>query len=307
MRNKNKSTNKNFNSKSTTILSSFKPCLILFMIVIVATGPISALNLSIVDIASAQQQQQQQQQQVSKEKENNESVTLQNNNNIIKDNKKEVFHTLTSISSSSEGKDLSSSSNNETISNTMHKIEMVVITLPTGQPAYKMISHVKSNGSSSSSDMTSTSSNNIDLTPKYSKLATIPGPALVFTEGDYVNVNIKDKDSNIITSEEFLASQPGTFLYIDDSKSGENGLFGAVIVNPKNNLTTGLIKGKIQELPLNKLDKDIIMFMVGSTFWGMEIDNQNNYKQSPLWTNPTLTGVIDQKNAFSYFRSRSCR
>ena len=29
----------------------------------------------------------------------------------------------------------------------MHKIEMVVITLPTGQPAYKMISHVKSNGS----------------------------------------------------------------------------------------------------------------------------------------------------------------
>jgi YVTN family beta-propeller protein len=299
MRNKNKSTNKNFNSKSTTILSSFKPCLILFMIVIVATGPISVLNLSIVDIASAQQQQQQQQQ-VSKEKENNESVTLQNNNNIIKDSKKEVFHTLTSISSSSEGKDLSSSSssNNETISNTMHKIEMVVITLPTGQPAYKMISHVKSNGSSSSSDMTSSSSNNIDLTPKYSKLATIPGPALVFTEGDYVNVNIKDKDGNIMTSEEFLASQPGTFLYIDDSKNGENGLFGAVIVNPKNNLTTGLIKGKIQELPLNKLDKDIIMFMVGSTFWGMEIDNQNNYKQIPLWTNPTLTGVIDQKMRF---------
>jgi YVTN family beta-propeller protein len=293
MRNKNRSTNKNFNSKSTTILSSFKPCLILFMIVIVATGPISALNIPIVDIASAQQQQQQQ---VSKEKENNESITLENNKNIIKDNKKEVFHTLTSISSSSEGNDFSSSTNNKTSNNTIHKIEMVVIALPTGQPAYKMISHVKSNGSSSS-DVTS-SSNNIDLTPKYSKLATIPGPALVFTEGDYVNVNIKDKDGNLITSEEFLASQPGTFLYIDDSKNGENGLFGAVIVNPKNNLTTGLIKGKIQELPLNKLDKDIIMFMVGSTFWGMEIDNKNNYKQSPLWTNPTLTGVIDQKMRF---------
>jgi hypothetical protein len=298
MRNKNKSTNKNFNSKSTTILSSFKPCLILFMIVIVATGLISALNLPIVDIASAQPQQQQQQQ-ISKEKENNEPVTIENNNNIIKDNKKEVFHTLTSISSSSEVNDFSSSSsNNKTSNNTIHKIEMVIITLPTGQPAYKMISHFKSNGSTSSSDMTSSSSNNIDLTPKYSKLATIPGPALVFTEGDYVNVNIKDKDGNLITSEEFLASQPGTFLYIDDSKSGENGLFGAVIVNPKNNLTTGLIKGKIQELPLNKLDKDIIMFMVGSTFWGMEIDNQNNYKQSPLWTNPTLTGVIDQKMRF---------
>ena len=238
---------------------------------------------------------------VSKDTANNESVTLENNKNVIKDNKKEVFHTLTSIPSSPEGNDFSSSSspNNKTSNNTMHKIEMVVITLPTGQPAYKMISHVKSNGSPSSSDMTSSSSsNNIDLTPKYSKLATIPGPALVFTEGDYVNVNIKDKDGNLITSEEFLASQPGTFLYIDDSKSGENGLFGAVIVNPKNNVTTALIKGKIQEFPVNKLDKDFIMFMVGSTFWGMEIDNKDNYKQSPLWTNPTLTGVVDQKIRF---------
>ena len=296
MRHNNRNTNKNFNSNHSTITSSFKPWIILFMIIIVATGPISALNLPVVDKASAQQEQQ-----VSKDTANNESVTLENNKNVIKDNKKEVFHTLTSIPSSPEGNDFSSSSspNNKTSNNTMHKIEMVVITLPTGQPAYKMISHVKSNGSQSSSDMTSSSSNNnIDLTPKYSKLATIPGPALVFNEGDYVNVNIKDKDGNLITSEEFLASKPGTFLYIDDSKSGENGLFGAVIVNPKNNVTTGLIKGKIQEFPLNKLDKDFIMFMVGSTFWGMEIDNKNNYKQSPLWTNPTLTGVVDQKIRF---------
>ena len=292
MRNNNRSSNKNFNSKHTTIVSSFKSWIILFMIIIVATGPISALNLSVVDKASAQQQ-------VSKDTANNESVTLEHNKNVIKDNKKEVFHTLTSKPLSLEGNDFSSSSpNNKTSNNTMHKIEMVVITLPTGQPAYKMISHVKSNGSQSSSDMTSSSSNNIDLTSKYSKLATIPGPALVFTEGDYVNVNIKDKDGNLITSEEFLASKPGTFLYIDDSKSGENGLFGAVIVNPKNNVTTGLIKGKIQEFPLNKLDKDFIMFMVGSTFWGMEIDNKDNYKQSPLWTNPTLTGVVDQKIRF---------
>ncbi|HEU5462284.1 MAG TPA: beta-propeller fold lactonase family protein [Nitrososphaeraceae archaeon] len=294
MRNKNQSTNKNFNSKSSTILSSVKPCLILFMIVIVMTGPISAINLPVIDIASAQQPQQP----ISIEKGDNESITLENTKNITKYNKKEVFHTLSSISSSAEGNDFSSSSTNDkTSNNTMHKIEMVVISLPTGQPAYKMISHVKSNGSSSS-EMTSSNNNNIDLTPKYSKLATIPGPALVFTEGDHVKVNIKDKDGNLINSEEFLASQPGTFLYIDDSKSGENGLFGAVIVNPQNNLTTGLIKGKIQELPLNKLDKDIIMFMVGSTFWGMEIDNHNNYKQNPLWTNPTLSGVIDQKMRF---------
>jgi len=191
------------------------------MILIVATGPIFALNHPVVEIASAQQQQelQQQAQQISKQKENNESVTLENNKNIIKDNKKEVFHTLTSVSSLSDGNNFSSSSpNNKTSNNTMHKIEMVFITLPTGQPAYKMISHFKSNGASFSGMNNSSTSNTIDLTPKYSKLATIPGPALVFNEGDYVKVNIKDKDGTLITSEEFLASQPGTFLYIDDSK-----------------------------------------------------------------------------------------
>ena len=56
MINNNRNTNKNFNSKHTTIKSSFKPWIILFMIVIVATGPISALNLPVVDKASAQQQ-----------------------------------------------------------------------------------------------------------------------------------------------------------------------------------------------------------------------------------------------------------
>jgi YVTN family beta-propeller protein len=299
MNNKNKSKNKMFNSKYTT-LTSLKIYIIIFMIVIVATGSISSPNLSVVNIASAEKQEQEQEQ-ISKVKENIESVTMQHNKSITKDNKKEVFQSLTSIPSLSEDNAFSSSSssnNNKISNNTIHKIEMKVISLPTGQPAYKMISHFKSNGASFSGMNNSSTSNTIDLTPKYSKLATIPGPALVFNQGDYVKVNIKDKDGNFITSEEFLASQPGTFLYKDDSKSGENGLFGAVIVNPKNNVNTGLIKGKIQEFPLNKLDKDIIMFMVGSTFWGMEIDNHNNYKQIPLWTNPMLHGVVDQKIRF---------
>ena len=286
-----RTTNKNFNSEYTTIISSLKTCIIVFMIIIVVTSPIFAINLSVVDLASADQQQQQR---VSKEKENNDYVTIEKNKNIIKDNKKEVFYSLTSIPASFE--DNTSLSTNKTVNNSMHKIEMKVISLPTGQPSYKMISHVKSNSSSPPSDVASSS--NIDLTPKYSKLATIPGPTIVVNEGDSVEVNIKDKDGIIITNEEFIASKPGTFVYIEDSKDGENGLFGAVIVNPVNKVTKGLIKGEIQDLPLSKIDKDIIMFMVGSTFWGMEIDNKNNYKQNPLWTNPTLSGVVDQKIRF---------
>ena len=116
MRNNNTNTNKNFNSNHTIIISSCKTWILLFMIIIVATGPISALNLPVVDKASAQQQ-------ISKDTSNNESLTLENNKNVIKDNKKEVFHTLTSKPSSPEGNDFSSSSpNNKTSNNNMHKI-----------------------------------------------------------------------------------------------------------------------------------------------------------------------------------------
>ena len=80
---------------------------------------------------------------------------------------------------------------------------MAVITLPTGQPAYKMVSHVKSNSisppstvdtSAASASVNNNNSNNdnIDLTSRYSKLTTMPGPTLVVNEGDYVKVSIKD-------------------------------------------------------------------------------------------------------------------
>jgi FtsP/CotA-like multicopper oxidase with cupredoxin domain len=79
---------------------------------------------------------------------------------------------------------------------------------------------------------------------------------------------------------------------------GENGLFGAVIVNPKNNTVDALADGHIQQLSLDKVDKDIVIFMVGSTFWGMEIDKKKNDVQIPLWTNPVFTAIQDQKIRF---------
>ena len=262
-------TNKNMNKKFSFGISS-KMFITIFLLIGLVTSPLTA-NISSLDMTYAEQQTQQtQQHQQHQQHQTNE------------DDKKEVFHSLTSTSLSSP----SSSASSTSLANSngvKHNIEMVVITLPSGQPAYKLVSHVKSNSPSSLSNVDTASvnnNNNIDLSSRYSELATIPGPTLVVSEGDYVKVNIKDKDGNFVKSEEFIASQPGTFLYIDDSKDGDNGLFGAVIVNPKNNLTEALIKGEIQELPLNKLDKDVLLFMVGSTFWGMEIDNKNNYKQS---------------------------
>jgi len=207
------------------------------------------------------------------------------------DGNKGVFDAISSLSSISTAGSLSpsdvSSPTNKNINTIMHQIEMQVTTLPDGQPAYKIISHVVNNGSSQT-----------DLTSRYSKLATIPGPTIVVNEGDSVEVKIKNLNGTI-SNEEFTASRPGTFLYIDDSKMGENGLFGAVIVNdPKNNMVQALVDGHIQQLSLDNIDKDIVLFMVGSTFWGMEIDKKNNDIQNPLWTNPLLIAVQNQKLRF---------
>src|SRR5215204_4142117 len=186
----NGNTNKKFKSKYAAISS--KTFLAILLIVVIVTSPISATNLSFIDGSYAEQQQEQQQHQSQILQQDNSNSLKVQNEKMKEDDKKGVFHTLTSIpsssSSSSSSKEdktssLSSSTNNTTSNNAMHKIEMVVVTLPTGQPAYKMISHVKSN-IPSSSDVTSSNNNNIDLTAKYSKLATIPGPTLVVSEGD---------------------------------------------------------------------------------------------------------------------------
>ncbi len=259
------------------------------MIFIIAIAPLSS-DLSYLGMVYAEPQQEQ----ISEEQNYNAKMNNEETNEGIKKN---VFYSLVSINSSiPDTAPFTLPSSVKSGNNTLHNIELEVVVLPTGMPAYKMISHIKTHSNSSAS--ATDNYNATDLTSKYSKLATIPGPTLVVDEGDLVKVDIKDKNGNIQTSEEFVASKPGTFLYMDNSKEGENGLFGAVIVNPADKLTTGLVKGKIQELSLNEIDKEIILFMVGSTFWGMEIDNHDNNRQIPLWTNPNIGGVIEQKFRF---------
>ncbi|MGB7633789.1 MAG: beta-propeller fold lactonase family protein [Nitrososphaeraceae archaeon] len=284
---KNRSSYKKFNVKSDIISS--KVFLAFSMIFIIAITPLSA-DLSYLGMVYAEPQQEQ----ISEEQNYNAKMNNEETNEGIKKN---VFYSLVSINSSiPDTAPFTLPSSVKSGNNTLHNIELEVVVLPTGMPAYKMISHIETHSNSSAS--ATDNYNATDLTSKYSKLATIPGPTLVVDEGDLVKVDIKDKNGNIQTSEEFVASKPGTFLYMDNSKEGENGLFGAVIVNPADKLTTGLVKGKIQELSLNEIDKEIILFMVGSTFWGMEIDNHDNNRQIPLWTNPNIGGVIEQKFRF---------
>jgi YVTN family beta-propeller protein len=192
-----------------------------------------------------------------------------------------------SLPSNTDGKvfDSLSSLNSNLITNngSIHEIQMQVIQLPDGEPAYKMVKHIINDKSS-----------NIDITSNYNSRSTIPGPTITVTDGDRVKVQISHINGSL-SNEEFTASKPGTFLYQDD-RLGDVGLFGAVIVNPKNKMVDALVDGQIQTLPINQIDKDVVLFMVGSTFWGMEIDKDG--LQTPLWTNPIVTANENQKVRF---------
>ena len=57
--------------------------------------------------------------------------------------------------------------------------------------------------------------------------------------------------------------------------------------------------GKQKDIKINDIDKDFVLWMQGTSFWGMEIDHNNNGKQTPLWLNPTLKADLGEKVRFS--------
>lgn len=98
---------------------------------------------------------------------------------------------------------------------------------------------------------------------------------------------------------EAAAGTEGTWPYHDHTFTEETGaehlgLFGTVIVNPKDGDVKALVDGKIQEVSVSELKKEYILWMHSSKnagrsiFYGMEIDHEQNGKQTPLWINPTL-------------------
>jgi hypothetical protein len=81
-----------------------------------------------------------------------------------------------------------------------------------------------------------------------------------------------------------------------------NGLFATVIVNPANGKVDALVNGIPKEVNVGDIKKDFVLFVTDDAFWGVEIDNKNNYKQTPLWVNPTL---VASKNDLVRFHVQS--
>lgn len=170
-----------------------------------------------------------------------------------------------------------------------HNIHVSAETLPNGQYGYKMLSHTSSDG----------------LTPVYPDEATIPGPTVFVKEGDVLKVTLTNNTGIPVglspgstetppddtRSYTYTANQSGTYAYYDKG-SHLVGLFGALIVDKADGPVDNFIDENGHIIPANRtdLDKEFVMFMIGSTFWGAEIANGN---QTPLWTNPTLGAVQD--------------
>ena len=176
-----------------------------------------------------------------------------------------------------------------------HDINLSANTLPNGQYAFKMEKHTSSDGT----------------TPLYPAEATIPGPTVFVKKGDVLNVTLTNNielaggaqfkvglapgsievaygDTRSYT---YTASDVGTFVYGDES-SHLLGLFGALIVDNADDTVQDFIDeiGDRIATKRSDVDREFVMFMVGSTFWGSETVNG---VQKPLWTNPTLGAVQD--------------
>jgi FtsP/CotA-like multicopper oxidase with cupredoxin domain/DNA-binding beta-propeller fold protein YncE/plastocyanin len=94
---------------------------------------------------------------------------------------------------------------------------------------------------------------------------------------------------------------------INEVGAEELGLFGTLIINPAKGGVNGLVneEGEVEEVELEDIEKDFVLWMVSSEvlgrsiFYGNEIDynttdydgNENSIRESALWTNPNLVAT----------------
>jgi YVTN family beta-propeller protein len=160
----------------------------------------------------------------------------------------------------------------------VNEVTIKVERLPNGQYAYRMIEHILVDGDSKE-----------DLTQRYPLTPTIPGPSIEINQNDLLIIHSIDEEGQQKT-QRIEPKEIGSFEYFGD-RFRTLGLFGAIIVNPIDKVPAQL-DGKVVSVDVNSLDKQFVLFMVGSTFWGQEIDQ--NHKQRALWTNPHLGADLNQ-------------
>jgi len=214
-----------------------------------------------------------------------------------------------------------------------HNIEMSAEALPDGRMGYKMISHViieEVDGVDDSQNVTSrydtfasvpgptiiidegdevfvTLNNNLGVDDECVSIHVHGVHYIPADDGTLEEVNGVE-DSCATTSEtktyhwSAAKGTAGVWPYHDHTFGGElgaelEGLYGTLIVNAEK--IEVLSDGKRRNMNVDNIDKDFVLWMHGTSFWGMEIDHNNNDKQTPLWLNPTIRAELGEKVRFN--------
>jgi len=197
-----------------------------------------------------------------------------------------------------------------------HRISMVAEELEGGYYAYRMMHH----------EITDQTGSTINITSRYSDAATIPGPTIIMTEGDEIEIELMHRFDPENPKQEHVSlhvhgvhydiDSDGTLKYINLYKDESATPVMSYIyrwvaalgtagtwpyhdhnMNSHNGAEDKGLYGAIIVNPASaaasNIQKEYVLYIVDDAFVGMEINNASG-QQTPLWVNPTLTA---QKNS----------
>jgi FtsP/CotA-like multicopper oxidase with cupredoxin domain len=221
----------------------------------------------------------------------------------------------------------------------LHEIKMAAVELPDGHTAYKMLEYKIIDKENQTKDITSRYSDlptipgpTLIMTEGDKARLTLVneigrGAVSLHTHGVHYTITSDGslKMSNRVSHQG--ATPNDSYIYVWTAAEGTrgswpwhdhtfgkgssgmningvetNGLFSTVIVNPANGKVDALVNGIPKEVNVEDIKKDFVLFVTDDAFWGVEIDNNNNNKHTPLWVNPTL---VASKNDLVRFHIQS--
>ena len=213
-------------------------------------------------------------------------------------------------------------------SSVVHEIKMAAVELPEGHTAYNMLEYKIVDKQNHTTDITSRYSDQptipgptIVLTEgDIARLTLVNeigrGAVSLHTHGVHYTITSDGtlKTANRVSNEGATPEESYTYVWTagngtagswpwHDHTFGKdldgtdmngveiNGLFSTVIVNPANGKVNALVNGIPKQVDVQDIKKDFVLFVTDDAFWGVEIDNANNKKQTPLWVDPTLVAT----------------
>jgi FtsP/CotA-like multicopper oxidase with cupredoxin domain len=210
----------------------------------------------------------------------------------------------------------------------LHEIKMAAVESPSGHTAYKMLEYKIIDKQNNTTDITSRYSDQpiipgptIVLTEgDIARLTLVNeigrGAVSIHTHGVHYT-NTSDGTLKLTNKVSDQGSTPAeSYTYVWTAANGTagswpwhdhtfgkgpsgthmngveiNGLFSTVIVNPTNGKVNALVNGTPKQVDVQDIKKEFILFVTDDAFWGVEIDNTGNRKQTPLWVDPTLVAT----------------